>query len=133
MGAVALDASVVIAEADHRDAHHRAAYRAVNAVNARGGSFCLPTSVVAEVLVSEVRRAGLAVGRQRLAWITQVFGPSRILDNEVALKAAELRAKHRWLRLPDALVLATALVDDVDAVLTADSRWTKVDKRVQVI
>ncbi len=52
---------------------------------------------------------------------------------DIARVAAALRARHgRSLRLPDALVLATAEVLGADSVLTTDAGWpdTGVDVRV---
>ena len=43
-----------------------------------------------------------------------------------------MRAATRSLRLPDALVLGSA-VDDGERVLTADKRWVAVDGRVEVV
>jgi PIN domain nuclease of toxin-antitoxin system len=56
----------------------------------------------------------------------------RPVDREVAVATARLRALHPALRLPDALVLATAEVDDAD-VLTADRRWSAYSARVTVL
>ena len=55
-----------------------------------------------------------------------------MVDADVAKAAARLRARHRSLRLPDALVIATGIVDDA-AVLTCDRRLAAVDDRVQVL
>jgi predicted nucleic acid-binding protein len=44
-------------------------------------------------------------------------------DREIARRAAMLRARHPSLRLPDALVIATAVKLDADHVLTTDRRW----------
>lgn len=133
MGTVVLDASVLIASLDPADAHHVAAAQSIDGAHRAGHPLSVPTSALAETLVSEARRGGKAAAQRRLDAIHHFFGPSRVLDDAVALKAAELRAKHRWLRLPAALVHATAVVDSADSVLTADSRWSKVDKRVRVI
>jgi predicted nucleic acid-binding protein len=133
VGTVVIDASVVIATLDPADAHHAVAARSIDSAHRAGHTLSVPTSALAETLVSEARLGGRAAAHRRLDAILHFFGPSRVLDYDVAVQAAELRAIHRWLRLPDALVLATALVDDVDAVLTADGRWAEVDKRVRVI
>jgi PIN domain nuclease of toxin-antitoxin system len=54
------------------------------------------------------------------------------LTAPIARRAAALRARHAALRLPDALVLATA--DALDApVLTADRAWTRVSRRARVL
>ena len=44
-----------------------------------------------------------------------------------------LRAAHRALRLPDALVLATGDVMEADVVLTCDARWGAWSERVEVV
>ncbi|OLT10974.1 hypothetical protein BJF78_28140 [Pseudonocardia sp. CNS-139] len=64
--------------------------------------------------------------------IVGLFGPVRPVDEEVAVTAAELRGRHRSLRLPDALVVATGIVEDA-VVLTCDKRLADVDPRVQVV
>ena len=45
------------------------------------------------------------------------------LDVEIASAAARLRARHRSLRLPDALVIASASVAGADRLVTTDRRW----------
>jgi PIN domain nuclease of toxin-antitoxin system len=55
------------------------------------------------------------------------------IDRDVAKIAAALRATHKSLRLPDALVLAVGRVARASAVLTADASWRSVDRRVQVV
>lgn len=51
----------------------------------------------------------------------------------MAVSAARLRASHRSLRLPDAIVLATAEALNAQAVLTGHKRWDRVDSRVTLI
>lgn len=49
------------------------------------------------------------------------------VDVDVADKAADLRSRSRSLRMPDALILATAETDpEVDLVVTGDQQLTKV-------
>ena len=45
------------------------------------------------------------------------------LDREIACAAASLRARHAQLRLPDALVIATAIERSADELLTTDCMW----------
>ncbi|WP_380168138.1 PIN domain-containing protein [Jannaschia sp. R86511] len=130
MGAVVLDASVVIALLDPADALHTAAALAVSAARDDKADFVLPASVLAEVLVGAV--ADEDVDRVRTL-VLDAFGPVRPLDERVAVAAAARRARHPGLRLPDALVLATADVDDADAVLTGDRRWPPLDERVRLV
>ncbi len=65
--------------------------------------------------------------------VVDAFGPVRPLDEAVSVAAARRRAKHPNLRLPDALVLATADVDAAARVLTGDRRWQSLDERVEVV
>lgn len=124
-----LDASVVIAFLDADDAHHSAAVEAIGKV--RGGELVLPASAYAEALVDPWRVGPEAVGvvKQFLAEIGVRVEP---LTADVAERAARLRSSHRSLRLPDALVLATA--DALDAVaLTADRSWPRVSRRARLV
>ena len=53
---------------------------------------------------------------------------------EVARAAARLRALHgNALRLPDALILATAVTLRADRVMTTDARWPAAGLRVEVV
>ena len=132
MGAVVLDSSVVIALFDPADAHHGASAAAVRAARDAEDDMIITASVLSEVMVAAYRHDPDA-GPRRLAALDAAFGPPRAVDREVALRAAQLRGRHRGLRLPDALVLAVGQVDDVDRVLTADKRWVAVDARVEVV
>ena len=55
------------------------------------------------------------------------------IGREEAREAARLRGLHRpWLRMPDAIVLATGLLRAA-SVLTGDARWAKVSPLARVI
>jgi predicted nucleic acid-binding protein len=58
-------------------------------------------------------------------------------DTPVAARAGALRGRYPALRMPDALILATAdLNPDIDTVLCADGDWPKVkglDCRVELL
>jgi predicted nucleic acid-binding protein len=88
-----------------------------------GHRVVMPASAFAEALVGPARRGRDAVGE-----ITRFVHrlPIEIvpLDEEIALAAAQLRARHGGrLKLPDALVVATAEVLDVDVLVTSDRAW----------
>jgi predicted nucleic acid-binding protein len=126
---VVLDASVVIALLDSSDAHHGAAVSAVR--QARREALALPASAYAEILVDPWRR-GLDAVAVAKGFIKDLGIRIEPLTEEVAERAARLRARHRSLRLPDALVLATA--DALDAtVLTCDRAWKHVTRRARVV
>jgi predicted nucleic acid-binding protein len=132
MGTVVLDTSVLIGFLDSRDAHYRSARSTVERYHAAKHSFTIPTCALAEALVGEARRGEDWVSQQKLL-LAGTFGDFRVIDEEVAVAAALLRAKHRSLRLPDALVLAVGIVDKAQTVVTADKRWRNYDDRVVVL
>jgi predicted nucleic acid-binding protein len=61
-----------------------------------------------------------------------LFGDERVVDRLVAVEAARLRARHPSLRVPDAVVVATGVVDDA-VILTFDRRLAGVDPRGQLL
>jgi predicted nucleic acid-binding protein len=131
MGAVVLDTSVVIGFLFADDAHHRSARQEILDIRHRGDQFVLPASVLAESLIAEYRvsrAAGDELGEELIA----AFGPERVVDADVATAAARLCARHRSLRLPDALVIATGVVERA-TVLTCDKRLASVDGRIQLL
>lgn len=132
MGTVVLDTSVVLALLDPDDALHSPAVTAVRRYYAARDRLMLPAVVLAEVLVGAARR-GEAELRTHRHQITATFGSPVPVDEAVAVAAASLRARHRSLRMPDALVLATAEVTAADVVLTGDKKWATLDPKVELI
>ena len=133
MGLTVLDAGVVIALLDAADAHHLGAVTSVRTARDRGDVLVLPASAYAECLVSPHRR-----GPDAVAVVDRFLDalPARVepADRPIAAAAAALRAAHGTaLRLPDALVIATALVRDADRILTTDAGWPAVPVTVEVI
>ena len=129
MAIVVLDASIVIAFLDAGDPHHATAVAAVG--QARREELILPASAYAEVLVDPWRRGPDAVGVVR-RFVTDLGIRIEPLTGPVAERAARLRAHHRALRLPDALVLATA--DALEATaLTCDRSWPRLSRRARVV
>ena len=127
MGRVILDASVIIAFLDPREPSHERAVQAIAAASDRR----IPASVLAEVLVHPHRegRASVAHVERALAALATGIEP---LTAEIAREAASLRARHRRLRLGDALVIATGDVLG-DDILTADRGFSGVSSRVRLV
>lgn len=121
-GLIHLDAGVVIGFLDADDAHHHAAAQALAASLRSGHRLAMAASALAVCLVGPSRR-----GERAIATISDLLERLPIdivdLDADTARRAAALRAKHASLRLPDALVLATALANSADELVTADGRW----------
>lgn len=122
MGVALLDSSAVVAFLDADDALHEAADGAVRRV-AREHGLAVSAVTVAEVL------AGAKLGHHDEAlvrrFLTEVVGARVPVDEQVAERAAELRAGRPTLRMPDALILATGDLH-ADVVVTGDARWPKV-------
>ena len=133
MGLTVLDAGVVIAFLDASDVHHAVAATALREARDRGDEFVIPVSAYAACLVSPSRSGPAAIATvdgfldglaARVEPATRVIGAA----------AASLRGAHGpSLRLPDALVVATAIVLGADHVITADARWPTVAVSVEVL
>jgi predicted nucleic acid-binding protein len=133
MGLTVLDAGIVIAVLDARDAHHLAAAEALAACRDRGDDLALPASAYAECLVAPSRR-----GAEAVATVDRFLDalPARVepATKTIAASAAALRALHGpAFRLPDALVVATALTLGADRILTTDARWPSLPCPVEVV
>jgi predicted nucleic acid-binding protein len=133
VGLTVLDAGVVIALLDAADAHHVAAVASLRIARDRGDVLVLPASAYAECLVSPHRR-----GPEAVAIVDRFLDalPAQVesADRSIAAAAAALRAVHGTaLRLPDALVIATAVARDADRILTSDTGWPAVPVRVEVL
>ncbi len=118
MGAVALDASVVIAVLDPADAHHSEAVSVLEAAADRGDAMTISASAYAEVLVHPIRSQRDDIVDAFLDRLGVEIAP---LERPLARRAAALRARHPNLRFPDALVLATAQETNAQ-LLTFDDR-----------
>lgn len=122
MALTVVDAGVLIGFLDRNDPHHHAAVEALAAIVDRGKRIVVPSSALAELLVGPARQGDDAVAAvlQMIERLPLEVAP---LDQDVAVAAAALRAKHRAIKLPDAVVLATASVLRADVVLTTDRGW----------
>ena len=122
MGVALLDSNTVIGFLDADDLLHQAADTAVRAA-ASEHVFAVSVVTVAELLT------GAKLGHHDEETVRRFFAQTtstRIpLDEPVAERATELRAAHKALKMPDALILATADLH-ADIVLTGDERWLNV-------
>ena len=130
-----LDAGVVIGFLDGNDVHHEAAHSALGAALDRHDRMVLPASAFAEVLVGPSRKSVEAVATVR-GLVARVPIEIEPLGTEIALAAATLRGHHRSLKLPDALVIATASYLNADHLVTTDRGWpskTKLRLRASIV
>ncbi len=127
MARVALDADLLIAFLDPGDAQHERAIEELRPRLTAGDELLIGATVYAEVIVRPLQQGNAATvdGFLDAAGVRFV-----IVDRAVARRAAELRAEHSSLRLPDAMSLATALVSDAD-LLTLDKKLKRISRQVQ--
>lgn len=132
MGLTVIDAGVIIGVLDAADPHHDAARRLLSAAVLDGDDLALPASVYAEVLVGPTRH-GASARRVVDAFLADLAADVEPITRQSAARAAELRARHgRRLKLPGALVVATAMHLGAARVLTTDRRWPRLPIRVEV-
>jgi len=125
MGRVALDADVVIAFLDPADAQHQRAVEILGAHLASGDAVLIAATVYAEVIVRPLQHGTDAKVDEFLAAI----GAHVIdVDRTLAREAAQLRARHGALRLPDALSLVTALAHGAE-LLSLDQALQRIAER----
>jgi predicted nucleic acid-binding protein len=105
VGPLILDASVLIGLLDTADVHHAGAVDDTEAADQAGRQLLTPASAYSEALVAFARAGRVDEARGAVAAMGIAVTP---LTAPVAERAAELRAQHARLRLPDAIVLATA-------------------------
>jgi predicted nucleic acid-binding protein len=127
---VVLDASAIIAFLDPDDALHDAAVDALG--EHQHDELLVPLTVYAEILVAPYRRGAEAVAEVE-AFVRDFAIRIDTMTPATARRAAQLRSESRSLRLPDALVLATADELEADMVLTGDESWTRISSRVALI
>jgi predicted nucleic acid-binding protein len=127
---VVLDASVVIAFLDPDDALHGAAVEALT--EHQHDELLIPLSVYAEILVAPHRRGIEAVAEVE-AFLADFAIRIEAMTPAIARAAARLRGQYRSLRLPDALVLATADEVEADTLVTGDESWVRIGGRVRLI
>lgn len=123
MGLTVIDAGVLIGFVDSSDAHHQSSVREMRAALDRGDDLSIPASALAEALVGPSRKGEAAVRRLRDV-VARLPLAVAAVDEELAVATALLRARHaKKLRLPDALVVATAMQLGADNLVTTDHRW----------
>lgn len=117
-----LDASVLVGLLDTRDSHHDRAVDEVDQADRSDQPLLTPASAYSEALVAFARVGRVIDAREAISGMGITVVP---LTAPIAERAAELRARHNSLRLPDALVLATARRHD-GVLLTYDQRLARV-------
>lgn len=133
MGLTVLDASVLIAIVDATDAHHAASRTVVEAARAEGEVFVVPVAAYAEYMVRPYQDdPSMLAFRDGL--VDAIPARVEAATREVGRQAAALRARHgRRVPLPDAFIIATAMVLGADRLVTADAGWPALDIPVTLL
>lgn len=120
---ILLDSTVVVGFLDADDALHDVTLARLKGLASKH-SFTASVITYAEVMTGVLgHHEQSAVDAFFDAILTDLLP----VDKPLAARAAMLRAQNTSLRMPDALILATADVnDDVELVLCADSAWPRV-------
>ncbi|MEV7966236.1 type II toxin-antitoxin system VapC family toxin [Sphaerisporangium sp. NPDC088356] len=119
---VMLDTNVISGLLDPDDALHLRALDAVRRWEDQAASFAISVITWSELRVGAVRKgveAEKALAEFRAAAIDRIVG----VDEAMAESAAVLRAADLTVRVPDALIIATAREAGADALLTADRKF----------
>jgi len=122
VGALILDASVLIGLLDSADAHHTRAIDDVERADQGGLRLLAPASAYSEALVAFARAGRLTEAREAIAAMGIAIAP---LTAAIAEGAAAARVAHSRLRLPDAIVLACAEALDGE-LLTYDQHLAQI-------
>lgn len=122
---IALDTSVWLAAADEDDPRRPCARWLLGEVERGRFSLALiPTLTVAEALVRPVRASleeGVTAQTALRGFPNLTIGA---LDFDTAVEVAHVRAATT-LKMPDAIVLGTAIAHQVEAMVHADDEWKK--------
>jgi predicted nucleic acid-binding protein len=124
-----LDASVLVALLDEMDVGRTVARAAVDR-SKQDHDLLIPVTAFSESIVAPYRRSRR--DGQRAEAALAALGSLVDVTRDIASRAAQLRAA-RQIKLPDALILATAVHVSADQILTLDRRWRGVDPRVRVL
>lgn len=125
MALTILDAGVLIGVLDANDVHHQPALHRLRELLDAGAELAIPVSVYAEILVGPFRHGVRAVEKAE-AFIADIGARIEAVTPQIGRAAAALRATHgQRLRLPDALVIATAQILRADRVVTTDVGWPR--------
>ncbi|HET7417740.1 MAG TPA: PIN domain-containing protein [Solirubrobacterales bacterium] len=122
--AVVLDSDAVVGFLDRSDALHAAADSAIREL-IREHRLLVSAVTYAEVLTGS--RLGHHDEERVRGFFLQLVSEVLPVNMSVAERAADLRSRLKSLRMPDALILATADIEpEVDLILTGDKKAARI-------
>jgi predicted nucleic acid-binding protein len=129
VGLIVADSSLLIAIIDSNDPCHTRGVEELAAVSA-ADDVLIPAVAFSEA-VAFPYRAGSAQGRA-IERQLRTIGEITPVTVEIASRAARIRAQ-RQVRLPDALIIATGIESNSREILTFETMWKGIDRRVRVL
>ena len=128
-GPLVLDSSVILSYLHGSDTFSAAAALVLDEVVGPDAPAVLSAVTVTEILVRPFRASGSAVAVAELFLRHAADVTVRAIDYDVAREAARVRALT-GLKTPDALIVATALVEGIETVVSIDDRWRNAIQRL---
>lgn len=124
--AVVLDSDAVVGFLDNSDALHDAADEAMREL-VHGHRLLVSVVTYAEVLTGT--RLGHHDEDQVRGFFFRLISDVLPVDVRIAEKAADFRSRLKSLRMPDALIFATADIEpDVDLILSGDKQAARISE-----
>jgi predicted nucleic acid-binding protein len=124
VGVVLLDSGAIVGFLDQSDPFHAAADRRV-------GELAATETLIASAVTYGELLVGAELGHhdERLirGFFDELLSDVAGIDRDVAEVAARLRGANPSLKMPDALILATAETYPADLVLCTDKSWRKLE------
>lgn len=123
-----IDSNVLIAAYENQDAHNKIAtdFLLANYTN----HLMTSTISLSEALSGPYKKSRDAGERVKMLY-SDLIDQVCVVDEKIALSAAKLRAREK-IALPDALILATAEIENAELV-TFDKALAKKSKRVRLL
>ncbi|MCS7145894.1 MAG: type II toxin-antitoxin system VapC family toxin [Nitrososphaerota archaeon] len=130
---ILLDTNVYVAAKNREDNRYSEAITLIEHIDEGRLRCVVPTIVIAE-LCAGYYQMGDPVGADELltGFITSPSYEIASLDHKTACEAGRLRAEL-GLRLPDAIIVATALTTNANAIVTYDVEMNKSEPYVKVV
>ncbi len=122
---LALDANIVIYAVERNSQYHEIAFDLLQSAPVKSYELHISELTFLEVLSrSDLSDSEAKDFYETVRRIATVNWP---IDSNVLLKAAELRRKHKALKTPDAIHLATAIMHKCDYFVTNDAALIKLN------
>jgi len=125
---IALDTMVFIYHLENHPVYQRATSKILRSIELGEKQGVTSTITLLELLVKPMQMENQAIVENYTFSLT-TFPNLKLceLSTEIAINAAELRAKYR-ISTPDAIQIATAIIEESDHFITNDQSLTRIDE-----